>query len=105
MLDAIYTPEAPSWLWEVPAVETLRRVWLQQYYAPDAGLIRWRSSVDSPPAHLLINSPYDPDARYGAKRDLTWVGDKVRLTETCDPDEPHVVTHVETTPATPTTAR
>ncbi len=52
LLDAIYTPEAPSWLWEVPAVETLRRVWLQQYYAPDAGLIRWRSSVDSPPAHL-----------------------------------------------------
>src|SRR6266702_2189682 len=99
-LDAIYTPEAPSWLWEVPAVETLRRVWLQQYYAPDAGLIRWRSSVDSPPAHLLINSPYDPDARYGAKRDLTWVGYKVHLTETCDPDELHVVTHVETTPAT-----
>jgi len=100
LLDAIYTPEAPSWLWEVPAVETLRRVWLQQYYAPDAGPIRWRSSVDSPPAHLLINSPYDPEARYGAKRDLTWVGYKVHLTETCDPDEPHVVTHVETTPAT-----
>ena len=100
LLDAIYTPEAPSWLWEVPAVETLRRVWLQQYYAPDAGPIRWRSSADLPPAHLLINSPYDPDARYGAKRDLTWVGYKVHLTETCDPDEPHVVTHVETTPAT-----
>src|SRR6266568_3404194 len=75
LLDAIYTPEAPSWLWEVPAVETLRLVWLQQYYAPDAGPIRWRSSVDLPPAHLLINSPYDPD-------------------------ELHVVTHVETTPAT-----
>src|SRR2546425_727697 len=62
LLEAIYTPEAPSWLWEVPAVETLRRVWLQQYYAPDAGPIRWRSSADLPPAHLLINSPYDPDA-------------------------------------------
>jgi transposase len=100
LLKAIYTPEAPNWLREVPAVETLRRVWLQQYYALAAGPIRWRSPDDSPPAHLLINSPYDPDARYGGKRDLTWVGYKVHLTETCDPDEPHVVTHVETTLAT-----
>ena len=44
LLEAIYALEAPSWLREVPAVETLRRVWLQQYYAPDAGSIRWRSS-------------------------------------------------------------
>jgi hypothetical protein len=42
----------------------------------------------------------DPEARYGAKRDLTWVGYKAHVTETCDPDEPHLITHVETTPAT-----
>jgi transposase len=99
LLDAIYAPEAPSWLREVPAVETLRRVWLQQYYAAETGPVRWRSSADSPPAHLLINSPYDPEARYGAKRELTWVGYKTHLTETCDPDQPQVVTHVETTAA------
>ncbi len=45
------------------------------------------------------NLPYDPEARYGAKRDLTWVGYKAHVTETCDPDEPHLITHVETTPA------
>jgi transposase len=100
LLEAIYAPAAPGWLREVPAVETLRRVWLQQYYARAGGPIRWRSSADSPPAQLLINSPYDPEARYGGKRDLTWVGYKAHLTETCDPDAPQLVTHVETTPAT-----
>jgi transposase len=100
LLEAIYAPEAPGWLREMPAVETLRRVWLQQYYPPSGGPVRWRSSADSPPAHLLINSPYDPQARYGGKRDLRWVGYKAHLTETCDPDEPQVVTHVETTLAT-----
>jgi transposase len=100
LLEAVYAPEAPDWLRELPAVETLRRVWLQQYDAAETGPVRWRSSADLPPAHLLINSPYDPEARYGAKRDLTWVGYKTHLTETCDPDQPELVTHVETTPAT-----
>jgi transposase len=100
LLEAIYALEAPGWLRAVPAVETLRRVWLQQYYATEAGPIRWRSVADLPPAHVFINSPYDPEARYGGKRDLRWVGYKAHLTETCDPDEPQVVTHAETTPAT-----
>ena len=30
---------------------------------------------------------------------MTWIGYKVHLTETCDPDRPHLITHVETTPA------
>jgi transposase len=34
LLTAVYAPAAPPWLRAVPAVETLRRVWLQQYYAP-----------------------------------------------------------------------
>jgi transposase len=105
LLEAIYAPEAPAWLRELPAVETLRRVWLQKYYAPDGGPIRWRSAADSPPAARLIHSPYDPEARFGCKRDVTWVGYKVHLTETCEPDAPQLVTHVETTPATTHDAR
>ncbi len=51
---------APVWLREVPAVETLRAVWLQQFYAPDEqGVVRWRSGEDAPPSAQLINSPYD----------------------------------------------
>ena len=52
------------------------------------------------PAAQQIHSPYDPDARYGKKRSTTWVGYKVHLTETCEPDAPHLITQVETTPAT-----
>jgi transposase len=34
LLDAIYVPTAPIELRWLKAVETLRQVWLQQYYAP-----------------------------------------------------------------------
>jgi transposase len=86
---------------DLPAVETLRRVWVQEYYAPEPdGQVGWRAVEDLPPAALLINSPYDDEARYSSKRDTTWTGYKVHLTETCDPDQPHLITQVETTPAT-----
>ena len=32
LLGAVYAVDAPAWLRAVPAVETLRRVWLQEYY-------------------------------------------------------------------------
>jgi transposase len=47
----------------------------------------------------LLSSPYDPEARYSTKRQLEWVGYKVHLTETCDPETPHLIVNVETTPA------
>jgi len=48
----------------------------------------------------LICTPYDPEARYSRKREFTWTGYKVHLTETCEADAPHLITHVETTEAT-----
>jgi transposase len=42
-----------------------------------------------------------PDARYGKKRSTTWVGYKVQLSETGEPDAPHRITQVDTTAATP----
>ena len=101
VLTAVYAPAAPPWLRTVPAVETLRRVWLQQYYAPeDAGATHWRKDDDVPPASRMINSPHDVDARYTYKRSSSWIGYKVQVTETCDPALPHLITDVETTPAT-----
>jgi transposase len=89
-----------TWLREIPAVQILCRVWIQQFYASDPGSpVRWRSAEDLPPAPLLISSPYDPDARWSKKRETTWTGYKVHLTETCDDDLPHLVTNVETTQA------
>src|SRR6266536_4987711 len=49
---------------------------------------------------LQIHSPYDVEARFSTKRDILWAGYKVHLTETCDEGLPHLITHVETTPAT-----
>jgi transposase len=90
---------APAWLHEIPAIQLLRQVWEQQFEIQD-GAARWRRGEGVAPASEYINSPYDPDARYSRKRTTSWVGYKVHLTETCDEDGPHLITQVETTPAT-----
>ena len=61
--------------------------------------MRWRKAGDLPPAGQRIDSPYDPEATYGHKRSTTWTGYKVHLTETCEDDQVHLITNVETTPA------
>lgn len=101
LLTALQAPTAPVGLRERPALEVLRQVWIQQYYAP-APEVRWRTAEDLPPHALLICSPYDVDARYATKRETHWTGYKVHLTETCDAESPHLITNVETTPATTT---
>jgi len=98
LLAAVDKPDAPTWLRDVPAVVTLRQVWLQQFYQ-EADAIRWRTEAEgTPPSSRSVSSPYDPEARYARKETTTWVGYKVHLTETCDDDTPHLITHVETTP-------
>lgn len=101
LLQAIYAPDSPTDLRDLPAIAILRQVWVQQYSAPDDdGIVRWRAKEDLPPAAQTINSPHDPEARYTYKRSSSWIGYKVHLTETCDADTPHLITHVETTLAT-----
>jgi transposase len=118
LLTAIYCQSAPWWLRQIPAVEILRRVWVQQFYAPDEQgserVVRMREGKDLPPSNLWIHSPYDEEARYGIKRSTNWAGYKVHLTETCDSDpDPdvdanadaksvsvHLITQVQTTAAT-----
>jgi transposase len=101
LLERVYNPAAPAWLREVPAVQILRRIWLQQFHAtPPGAPARWRTAEDLPPAPLLIGSPHDPDARWSKKRDTEWTGYKVHLTETCDDGAPCILTNVETTVAT-----
>lgn len=36
LLDAIYAGDAEAWLRHIPAVETMRRVWVQQFYRSEA---------------------------------------------------------------------
>ena len=56
----------------LPAVETLRRVWVQQFHLSAEG-VRWRTTVDGiPPAATFLSLPYDPDAHLGRKRTTKW---------------------------------
>jgi transposase len=102
LLEALAAPSAPAGLAMLPVVQMLRTVWLQQYYReshPQPSL-RLRTPEELPPAPQRLQSPYDPEARYARKRQTGWLGYKGHLTETCDPDAPHLITHVETTSAT-----
>jgi transposase len=75
----LFDPATPAYLREVPGVEVLRRVWIQNYYAED-GQVHWREPGNIAPASHFISSPYDPQARYGKKYRTRWTGYKVHLT-------------------------
>ena len=52
--------------------------------------LRLRRQGEMPPASEMIQSPYDPDARYSEKRQLAWEGYKVHLSESCDDARPRL---------------
>jgi hypothetical protein len=113
LLAVILAQDAPRWLREIPAVELLRCVWVENFslapadtgpkggaVAGEPAKVRWRTTADGlPPALRLITSPYDPDGHFAQKRSTKWIGYKAQLTETCDDERPNLITHVETTPA------
>ena len=125
LVEAVYEPSAPAWLRELPAIDVLRRVLLQNYTRTTTGgreVIKRRQKEPEgdglPPGHTRIASPYDTDARWGVKRDTFWLGYKLHVSETCDdppacacpgerherdcqaPTFPNLITHVATTQAT-----
>jgi transposase len=137
LLRAVYDKASPAWLAEIPAVEILRQVLVQNYtlviHADGREVVKRREKPlpdgdGLPPGRCRIASPYDTDARWGAKRDEFWLGYKLHVTETCDdvppcgcgrpgdgtaarsghaegcaaPAFPNIITHVETTDATVT---
>jgi transposase len=100
LLDAVHSEEAPRWLREIPAVETLRRVWVQNYVRSQDGSVVWRTSEEGiPPSAKFVGSPIDTEARYARKFTTSWVGYRVHITETCEGGLPNIVTDVQTTPA------
>lgn len=99
LLDAVYHWSDLLETKEIAAVEILRRIMVQQFYVNEKG-IHWRTGIEGiPPSIIFINSPYDPDAHYGKKRQFQWTGYKVYLTETCDEEMPRLITNVETSSA------
>ena len=78
-------------------------MWVQQYYrctVPGMAEVRWRTTEEQPPAAVRITSPYELEARYCTKRDTQWVGYKLHLSETCEPEHPDLITQVHHDPAT-----
>lgn len=98
LLRKIYHQGHHPELAQLPAVDMLRQVWIQHFYE-DEDRVCLREKHDQPPAARLITSPYDLEARCSTKRDTTWIGYKVHLTETCDVDTPSLITNVETRPS------
>jgi transposase len=99
LLETLYSSDCPTWLAELEAVQVLRLTWIQRYYRT-ADTVCWRDKdLGQPPGALMILSPYDVDARTGIKRGHQWRGYKGHFTETCEPDQPHVIVHVTTTAA------
>jgi transposase len=98
LLAALAQPSTPQVLTACEAVKTLRLVW-QQQFLHENGQVRLRRQGEMPAALAMIQSPYDPEARYSEKRQLQWEGYKVHLSETCDEARPALITQVETTPA------
>ena len=74
LLAAALDPAAPGWLRQVPAVEVLRRVWVQQLYLSAKG-VQWRAAEHGiPPSPIFLSSPYDTDAHLARKRTTKWIG-------------------------------
>lgn len=111
LLRAVYAATAPGWMRRLPVLDILRRVLVQNYLITTdrqgREVIRRREADTEglPPGQHRITSPYDPDVRRGGKRDLTWTGFKLHITETCDATAeahdraPNLITNVATTDA------
>ncbi len=69
---------------------------MHQFYQDEVKL-KLREAKDLPSASIRFDSPYDPEAYYGTKRNTHWTGYKVHSIESCDDDQPHLITQVETT--------
>jgi transposase len=109
LLQAVTGTQAPAWLRQIPAVDILRQIWIQQYTRDSHhGEVIWRDADTHglPPGRTMLISPYDTDARYGEKRGHGWSGYKVHISETCDntsddsgDQPPNLIINVTTTHA------
>lgn len=87
-------------LLKLEKVHALQRMWERHYSRNETGEVQWRKNSDLSRAATAIESPYDIEARHSNKRELSWTGYKVHLSETCDKDLPRLITNILTTVAT-----
>jgi transposase len=106
-------PDVAAHLRELPEVHTLRRVWQRHYRreptdnkeddSPGTG--RFTTQAEPAASQDPIETPDDGEARYRHQRGLDWIGYTVHLSDTCDEEQVHRITHVKTTPANLAEAR
>jgi len=92
-----------STLGELESVKLLRRVFAEQFEVV-AGTIQSRRTRPS----QAVQNPHDPDAHYADKGTKQWIGYKVHVVESVDPEKPakvkaepgeHYITEILTTEA------
>jgi transposase len=97
LLTAALDESAPAEVRDLPIIDIMRRIWIQQFYLRDGG-VYWRTKKKwgQPPAGTMISSTEDLEAKYRVKRSTEWTGYMVHLTETCQKEQPRLITQVET---------
>jgi transposase len=103
LLDRLDRPETALELRQLPKVEVLRQVWQRHFTRdmpppPTGGGVRLKAKA-GPPSAEPIESPYDPQARYRTRSGVAWTGYIVHMSETCEDDAVHLLTHAMTTTA------
>ena len=104
LLDFLKKTGVPPQSDELQSIQALRLV-LERHYErieDESGFtqVRFKTNRELPPAAEGIESPYDLEARFRSRYETNWTGYQVHLSETCEDDEVHLITHVETTQAT-----
>ena len=98
IMDLVQRADAPQGVADLPTIKVLALVWARHYEQKD-GNVRFKENRELANATPGAESPYDPEARYRYRSGKSWVGYVVHVSETCDDDMPHLITHVETTTA------
>ncbi len=86
---------APAAVCSLPEVEVLRTVLAQQFPTGKSG----PPVASRPNGKDIIESPHEPEARRGTKREENWTGYKAQVTESCDEDRPRLIVDLEPTGA------
>jgi transposase len=100
LLEVLKSQLTPPSLQALAEVRVLEQVWQQQFELVE-GVPTLREKLELP-ASQIIETPHDPQVHYSKKRESSWKGYKVHITETDETDQPQLITDVTTTSATTT---
>ena len=95
LLERLQAETTPAALRALPEVQVLATVWEQQFEVVEGEVVFQEAGPYD--GKTRIQTPHDPEARYGKKGSQAWIGDKLQLTETDDEDLPHLITDIAVT--------